>query len=205
MSIVVSVCRSGERRYDSSPYSDRYNYSSSLVTSYLSPPPESRWRRTSSDSALYQKLTGSQQQQSPAHQPAAVYDNQSPSEGGSPEYCSQLEDVKPPRALLQSLLQETVKEEPGVIVNGGGSSHYHSGSSSPVSPLYTTHQSFQPPPPLQQQHPSQQHNNLEEKFEKFRLDCPPPSGTRFPDNLQHNPGTPTTGHSLPIITTYLFT
>merc|ERR1719208_655371 len=67
--------RSGERRYDSSPYSDRSYYSSSLVTSYLSPPPESRWRRTSSDSALYQKLT----------QPASP-NQKSPSEQGSPEY-----------------------------------------------------------------------------------------------------------------------
>ena len=184
-SSLLHVPRSGERRYDSSPYSDRSYYSSSLVTSYLSPPPESRWRRTSSDSALYQKLNNPQS-------PAAA---KSPSEGGSPDYCSsQGEDVKPPPALLQSLLQEdhlhTVKEEPGVIINGGSSSHYHSGSSSPVSPLYTP-QSFQQQ--QQQHHHHHQQNNLEEKFEKFRLDCPPP---RFQDSLQHNPGTPTTGDDM---------
>ena len=36
---------SGERRWENSPYgSDRNYYSSSLVSTYLSPPPESRWK-----------------------------------------------------------------------------------------------------------------------------------------------------------------
>ena len=85
--------RSGERRWDSSPYSDRNYYSSSLVTTYLSPPPESRWRRTSSDSALYQKLT----------QPTSP-NQKSPSEQGSPEYSPAGDDVKPAPELLETLL-----------------------------------------------------------------------------------------------------
>ena len=50
------------------------------VTTYLSPPPEARWRRTSSDSALYQKLTAPS---SPTTCPSPTK-----SEHGSPEYSS---------------------------------------------------------------------------------------------------------------------
>ena len=89
--------RSGERRWDTaSPYcggQERGYYSSSLVSTYLSPPPESRWRRTSSDSALYQKLTASPQQ-----------GKKSSSEQGSPDYTVVNEDVKPSAELLHNLL-----------------------------------------------------------------------------------------------------
>ena len=207
--------RSGERRWDNSPYSDRSPvqpyYSSSLVTSYLSPPPESRWRRTSSDSAIYQK---------PNNPPTPTSPNQkSSSEQGSPEYSPASEDIKPPPELLQSLLRDdhlhTVKEEPGMIhVNGvsnvdnrlaspGPGSQYNSGSSSPVVmyPPHQSHQSYNLPP--------RQQNNLEEKLQNFHLDCPSrvsqvstvSSGGhgQYQEQdsgsyLQHNnPSTPTTG------------
>jgi len=175
--------RSGERRWDSSPYSDKSPYySSSLVTTYLSPPPESRWRRTISDSALYQKLTN----------PPSPSSQRCPSEQGSPEYCSPVsdQDVKPPPELLQSLREDLlhpVKEEPGGIINGDESHSQYpvssSGHQSPV-PLYTS------------QYLPQQQNNLEEKFQKFRLEPPfQDSGGNFLQ--QHNPSTPTTGPTSP--------
>ena len=78
--------RSGDRRWDTSPYGgDRNGYSSSLST-YLSPPPESRWRRTASDSALYQSVK-------PPAPPEAS------SEGGSPVSLN-LEDLKPSAEFL---------------------------------------------------------------------------------------------------------
>ena len=154
--------RSGERRWDSSPYSDRNYYSSSLVTTYLSPPPESRWRRTSSDSALYQKLT----------QPTSP-NQKSPSEQGSPEYSPAGDDVKPAPELLETLLREgeqqlqTVKEEPQYQPQSNRVSH-QSGSSSPVSPHYTQ-PTFLPP------HQHHHSHHLEKEFRRFRLDvdCPP--------------------------------
>merc|ERR1719500_1769832 len=101
---------SGERRWENSPYgSDRNYYSSSLVSTYLSPPPESRGRRTHSDSALYQKLAAAQQAGG--------------SEQGSPVQESRQadSDIKPSQELLNSLLlregdflpDSKVKEEPG--------------------------------------------------------------------------------------------
>ena len=199
--------RSGER-WRCDPYADRQSYySSSLVSTYLSPPPESRWRRTSSDSALYQKLNN----------PQSSNNQKSASEQSSPEYCgAALEDVKPSADLLQSLLREpqdqlqSVKKEPRLVTMGGSGAlvsspgrlpspgpqyHAHSGSSSPVSPapppLYSPGQL---PPHHQQQHflPPQQ-NNLEEKFQKFRLDCQPQFQDSGGNYLTQNPGTPTTG------------
>ena len=212
---LISRTRSGERRqWDSSPYSDRNYYSSSLVSSYLSPPPESRWRRTSSDSALYQKLNNPSSSATPPSQPATPTsaNNHSCSSGqGSPEYCSAggETDVKPPPELLRSLLRDdqqlqSVKEESGghgvISVNGDQTGHYPASVnsrltspgplSSPVSPIYSPHTpTFLP----------HQQNNLEEKFQKFRLDCPPQP--QFQDSggnyLHHNTGTggatPTTG------------
>ena len=163
-----------------------------MVTTYLSPPPESRWRRTSSDSALYQKLT----------QPASPNQKSSPSEQGSPEYSSAGEDVKPAPELLETLLREgekqlqTLKEEsvvagqyqqssrvgsPAVPHNSPHSPHsphnshssYHSASSSPVSPHYTQ-------PAFLPAHQPAQHN-LEKEFRRFHLDCPP----QFQDSGGH--------------------
>ena len=75
-------------------------------------------RRTSSDSALYQKLNNPSNNQKSA------------SEQGSPEFCGAggLEtDVKPPAELLQSLMREQpgdqlqpVKEEPRLVSMAGG-------------------------------------------------------------------------------------
>ena len=67
--------------------------------------------------------------------------------------------------------------------------HAHSGSSSPVSPG---------PPPIYSPHHHQpflphQQNNLEEKFQKFRLDCQPQFQDSGGNYLTQNPGTPTTG------------
>jgi len=207
--------RSGERRWDSSPYgTDRGYYSSSLST-YLSPPPESRWRRTSSDSALYQKLN-----QAPQNQ-------KSSSEQCSPEYAGAgllNEDVKPSPELLNSLLKDgellPVKEEPSVpvtvspaSVNGGLETFQQSPKStqvscttgpqsSPTTPLSPPcpsqpayHSGSSSPSPLYQQPYLPHTNNLEQEFQRFRLDCPPHS--QFHDNrgslIITNPGTPTTG------------
>jgi len=181
------------------------------VSTYLSPPPESRWRRTSSDSALYQKLNN----------PQSSNNQKSASEQSSPEYCGAgLEDVKPSADLLQSLLREpqdqlqSVKEEPRLVTMGGSGAlvsspgrlpspgpqyHAHSGSSSPVSPapppLYSPGQL----PPHHQQQPflPPQQNNLEEKFQKFRLDCQPQFQDSGGNYLTQNPGTPTTGPTSP--------
>ena len=202
--------RSGER-WRCDPYADRPNYSSyssSLVSTYLSPPPESRWRRTSSDSALYQKLNN----------PQSSNNQKSASEQNSPEYCGAgMDDVKPSADLLQSLLREQpeqlqpVKEEPRLVTMAGGGAlvipagytkagpqyHAHSGSSSPVSPapppLYSPGQPGQLPHHPQQPFLPPQQNNLEEKFQKFRLDCQPQFQDSGGNYLTQNPGTPTTG------------
>ena len=200
------------------------------MTTYLSPPPEARWRRTSSDSALYQKLTAPS---SPTTCPSPTK-----SEHGSPEYssarlvelsvsivttntCICSEDIKPPPELLQTLLRDpapslhTVKEEAAQLQQlhqlhrascppaaAGHNTHpvythtHHSGSSSPVSPvaavspLYTAPAAYQHPAPA----PALHHNQLEEKFQKFRLDCQPQFQDSGGSYLQHtNPATPTTG------------
>eukprot|EP00092_Neocalanus_flemingeri_P012519 GFUD01013494.1.p1 GENE.GFUD01013494.1~~GFUD01013494.1.p1 ORF type:complete len:469 (+),score=98.33 GFUD01013494.1:1120-2526(+) len=218
--------RSGERRWDTSPYgTDRGYYSSSLST-YLSPPPESRWRRTSSDSALYQKL----------NQP---HPNQKvSSEHGSPDYGSVNEDIKPPPELLNNLLLKEgdllpVKEEPPsnltnmTNMNGGGMDAYQHATKSPQVPCTTGQPTSNPNSPLspvtlsppcrprmqhgldlhqqyhsgstspiyQQPYMPPQTNNLEQEFQRFRLDCPPHG--QYQDTggnlIINNPGTPTTG------------
>lgn len=198
--------RSGERRWD--PYSDRLTpqqyYSSSLVTTYLSPPPEARWRRTSSDSALYQKLTAPS---SPTTCPSPTK-----SEHGSPEYSSASEDIKPPPELLQTLLRDpapslhTVKEEAAQLQQlhqlQRASCHpaytHHSGSSSPVSPVAAVSPLYTAPAAYQHPAPALHHNQLEEKFQKFRLDCQPQFQDSGGSYLQHtNPATPTTGPTSP--------
>lgn len=47
--------RSGDQRWDTSPYRGDRHYSGSL-SPYMSPSPQARWRRISSDSALYQSV-----------------------------------------------------------------------------------------------------------------------------------------------------
>eukprot|EP00092_Neocalanus_flemingeri_P022841 GFUD01024766.1.p1 GENE.GFUD01024766.1~~GFUD01024766.1.p1 ORF type:complete len:449 (+),score=94.19 GFUD01024766.1:1046-2392(+) len=222
--------RSGERRWDTSPYgTDRGYYSSSLST-YLSPPPESRWRRTSSDSALYQKL----------NQP---HPNQKvSSEHGSPDYGSVNEDIKPPPELLNNLLLKEgdllpVKEEPPsnltnmTNMNGGGMDAYQHATKSPQVPCTTGQPTSNPNSPLspvtlsppcrprmqhgldlhqqyhsgstspiyQQPYMPPQTNNLEQEFQRFRLDCPPHG--QYQDTggnlIINNPGTPTTGPTSP--------
>ena len=130
------------------------------------------------------------------------------------------EDIKPPPELLQTLLRDpapapslhTVKEEAAQLQQlhqlQRASCHpaytHHSGSSSPVSPvaavspLYTAPAAYQHPAPA----PALHHNQLEEKFQKFRLDCQPQFQDSGGSYLQHtNPATPTTGpyiHTLSI-------
>lgn len=52
-SSVGPIRRPGDRKIDTSPYS-------SGNVAYLSPPSDSSWRRTSSDSAIHQSLTQTQ-------------------------------------------------------------------------------------------------------------------------------------------------
>ena len=124
--------------------------------------------------------------------------------------CICSEDIKPPPELLQTLLRDpapslhTVKEEAAQLQQlhqlQRASCHpaytHHSGSSSPVSPvaavspLYTAPAAYQHPAPA----PALHHNQLEEKFQKFRLDCQPQFQDSGGSYLQHtNPATPTTG------------
>lgn len=223
--------RSGERRWDTSPYGNDRSYYSSSLSTYLSPPPESRWRRTSSDSALYQKLNQPHQNQ------------KSSSEHGSPDYGSVSEDVKPPPELLNNLLLKEgdllpVKEEPPTSMNNlnGGLETYQHSNKSPQVPCTTGQQTSNPNSPLspvtlsppcrprmqtgldihqqyhsgssspiyQQPYMPPQTNNLEQEFQRFRLDCPPHGqfqDTQFHDtggnNFINNPGTPTTGPTSP--------
>ena len=196
---------SGERRWENSPYgSDRNYYSSSLVSTYLSPPPESRWkiiqiqaemkfgfrwRRTHSDSALYQKLAATGQQAGG-------------SEHGSPVQDSRHldSDVKPSQELLNSLLlregdflpDSKVKEEPGSPHGINGNLGNYSppqlppSPHSPLSPVSPTLQRPQYLPPSGTTSPSfpnfppAQQSALEQEFSRFRLD-PPPGGQQYQD------------------------
>jgi len=199
--------RSGERRWENSPYDPRGggSYYSSSLSTYLSPPPESRWRRTASDSALYQKLNQSkggnrdQEQQGGGSEQGSPVQEHLFNGGGE-------SDIKPPPELLSSLLLKEgeplpdVKEEP--TVNGGhhltelppapayptqppqspsspSSPLYHSGSSSPQYHS-TVQQQYRPPA------------NLEQEFQRFRLDCPAYQDTGGGGLNINNPETPTT-------------
>ena len=147
--------------------------------------------------------------------------------------CICSEDIKPPPELLQTLLRDpapslhTVKEEAAQLQQlhqlhrascppaaAGHNTHpvythtHHSGSSSPVSPvaavspLYTAPAAYQHPAPA----PALHHNQLEEKFQKFRLDCQPQFQDSGGSYLQHtNPATPTTGPYIYIYTIYTIT
>jgi len=180
---------SGERRWENSPYgSDRNYYSSSLVSTYLSPPPESRWRRTHSDSALYQKLAAAQQAGG--------------SEQGSPVQESRQadSDIKPSQELLNSLLlregdflpDSKVKEEPGSPRGVNGNLENYSppqlppSPHSPLSPVSPTLQRPQYLPPSGTtstsfpNFPPAQQSALEQEFSRFRLD-PPPGGQHYQD------------------------
>jgi len=202
---------SGDRRWENSPYgSDRNYYSSSLVSTYLSPPPESRWRRTHSDSALYQKLAAAQQAGG--------------SEQGSPVQESRQTDadIKPSQELLNSLLlregdflsDSKVKEEPGSPRGINGNPDNYSPPQlppSPHSPLSPVSPSLQRPqylPPSGTTSPSfpnfppAQQSALEQEFSRFRLD-PPPGGQHYQDlglmgrpqpAQEHNTG-PTSPHT----------
>jgi len=170
--------RISDRRWDNSPYgSDRNYYSSSLVSTYLSPPPESRWRRTHSDSALYQKLAAAQQQQAGGSGGAS-------SEQGSPVQGSPVqdsrEDVKPTsQELLNSLLSRdngelvhTVKEEPGSPHSGlptAGSPHSGGGG------LNGHLENYSPP-----QLPPSPHSPVSPTL--HRPQYLPPSGTSSPSS-----------------------
>ena len=194
--------RSSERRWETSPYGgDRNYYSSSLVSTYLSPPPESRfksptvscrskildfrWRRTHSDSALYQKLAAAQQ---------AGGSGGASSSQGSPVQDSRQQDadVKPSQELLNSLLlregdflsESKVKEEPGSPHGINGNLENYSppqlppSPHSPLSPVSPTLQRPQYLPPADTTSSSfpnfspAQQSALEQEFSRFRLDPP---------------------------------
>lgn len=118
--------RSGDRRWDGTgPYGGERGsgyYSSSLST-YLSPPPESRWRRTSSDSALYQSAAK-----------AGAAPQGGSSEAGSPFG----EDLKPSPDLLGEfypLDDLMIKQEPGADIHQRREARSPKSPCSPCSPL----------------------------------------------------------------------
>ena len=147
-----------------------------------------RWRRTHSDSALYQKLAAAQQAGG--------------SEQGSPVQDSrhQESDVKPSQELLNSLLlregdflpDSKVKEEPGSPHGINGNLENYSppqlppSPHSPLSPVSPTLQRPQYLPPSGTSSPSfpnfppAQQSALEQEFSRFRLD-PPPGGHQYQD------------------------
>jgi len=163
--------------------------------SYLSPPPESRWRRTSSDSALYQKLTqvsvsGDTDSNCEPHGPPTPNMHPHPSS----EAGFNGTDVKPsPEILTNLLLKErgampNVKEEPGETQGGESSMSAFNHPSSPTGaappslhhPLYPQHRSSSSPSlPFQgdalyraQGVVKPLSSPLEQQFQQFRLETP---------------------------------